>query len=254
MDSFGRAHWVDILGEQLHLGDGAVLKHPHGTPSCMFEVGNGREIYVVSDRGLLSMDGLSLERKTISFWGFDGSLELDDFRANDAAYFEDLGYGLVGFMHRTDPGSHPGFILKFCLSGSVEVFAEDIFIPNGFVRLDAGHILIADSKCSRISKFEISTGRVTDWYWGDNKSAGGVPDGGVKVGDMVFFAMWGGSCVRIFSKLGQHLHDLAVPCIFPTNVKADLEGKNLWITSALQGDTGAPATPYCGHTLRLRWD
>ena len=40
---------------------------PHGTPSCMFEVGNGREIYVVSDRGLLSMDGLSLERKTISF-------------------------------------------------------------------------------------------------------------------------------------------------------------------------------------------
>ena len=25
VDSFGRAHWVDILGEQLHLGDGAVL-------------------------------------------------------------------------------------------------------------------------------------------------------------------------------------------------------------------------------------
>ena len=73
-----------------------------------------------------------------------------------------------------------------------------------------------------------------------------MPDGGVKVGDMVFFAMWGGSCVRIFSKLGQHLHDLAVPFIFPTNVKADLEGKNLWITSALQA-IRARLLPYCGH-------
>ena len=157
-------------------------------------------------------------------------------RTNDGCRLRRGGY-LIGTMHRVAPADNPGAVYFVGPDGGVSELDVTIHIPNTFVELDDGAVLVSDSSLGVIYRYRFSRSteliEKTAWY---EVEEGMAPDGGCRLPNgNIAIAMWDAGCIRVFDQLGQVICDLAVAAKRPTNCKFDVRNQVLWITSAMEG-------------------
>jgi len=246
----GVANWVDIDRQEVFYSGGDRVVVFESTPSAIIaHRPEGLEVVTTDGLVLLSTES----GKIIQARSWQGlQHDIGSFRTNDAVSFLSGTGGLVGFMHVDTPQTVPGFVYKFDAEGNCDLLCEDIFIPNGFVPLNVNEYLVCDSAVGQIRNLDIRTSQAPfekNPIW--TTVSDGAPDGGCRVGDLVFFAIWGGACVKVFSKHGDSLGQLPLPVTYPTNIKKVAFKDEFYVTSAWEASEGQVKRELDGKTLRV---
>ncbi len=137
------------------------------------------------------------------YWTFDSVLQPSTHRSNDGCHLQRGGY-LIGAMHRVAPDSNRGAIYHIDDEGIPTELDAAIHIPNSFVEIDDGSVLVSDSKLGIIYRYCISNlpevvGK-TIWYAAED---GIAPDGGCRLPNgNIAIAMWDAACIREFDQFG----------------------------------------------------
>ncbi len=245
----GRPIWLDIDGQKV-FWDQNELHLAEDIPSVIFEA-HEDNLLIGTHRGI--------KRLTKS-----GALELccelqghnpDQFRLNDGCKRGDESY-LVGAMSQTEHARYAGSIYRFNLSGTVTKFDWPCHIPNSFIELPDGRILISDSFKQTVFSVRIDGEKLTASVW--HKATGHqTPDGGCLLPDgRVAIAMWNGACIRLFEQDGTVVQNLPVPALRPTNCKYDPQSKKHVVTTARieMTDEMLHKLPVSGQLLAIKWN
>lgn len=228
----GNVGWVDIISNQIFLAnDFSIDVFPtKNKPSVIYDIFEN-EIIFGSDVGLTLLNRLT--EVEIILENSSHMHNAIDFRSNDGGRCAQ--HQLLGFMHRKEPETKPGFIYR--VSGDTWSLLDDtIHIPNTFVEIDPSKILISDSLTGKIWLLELdSNGALLNKKIWAELEVGKEPDGGCRIADFVLIAIWDGAAIAVFTKDGELIEKLTLPVIRPTNCKYDAQKGQLWVTSASEG-------------------
>jgi sugar lactone lactonase YvrE len=172
-----------------------------------------------------------------------------NFRANDGVTLSN-GKIIFGTMNEI-PHKSSGDIFVQRNNGLEVIQGLEFFIPNTFIELNDA-ILISDSLTQKTYKIHLDfENPIGINLWKDFSDSQSTPDGGFldKKGKC-YIAMWGGACIDVFDKVGNHLRRIEVPVLQPTNC-ALVDERYLYITSAREGLTEDEllAYPMSGNVL-----
>lgn len=233
--SDGLVAWVDIASNEIYTYCDRELRS-YGLPvqaTVILDRLNGSFV-LGSAAGLGRFDYSSGEYSSLQDHG--AAFRSSTHRTNDGCRLRRGGY-LIGTMHRVAPAENPGAVYFVEPGGGVRELDATIHIPNSFVELDDGSVLVSDSSLGAIYRYRFSgsteLAEKTTWYQAEQ---GAAPDGGCLLLDgTVAIAMWDAACIRMFNQSGQAVRDLTVAAKRPTNCKYDARNHDLWVTSAIQG-------------------
>jgi len=227
--------WVDIASNEIFTyRDGELRSHVLPIKATVILDRLNDSILLGSGTGLGGFD-LSSEEYS-SCQSFGSVFRSDTHRTNDGCRLRQGGY-LIGTMHRVAPSENLGAIYFIEPNGRASELDTTIYIPNSFVELDDGSVLISDSRLGVIYRYYFSASAElverTVWY---NAEQGIAPDGGCSLPDgNIAIAMWDAGCIRVFDQSGTVVRDIPVAAKRPTNCKYDFRSQGLWVTSALEG-------------------
>lgn len=234
--------WLDIHADEFLLMQAGILsRHKLTAKLAVIFERRGNQLRMGCDSGLFSFDLRSNDSHLRDWDTLHNNLE--QFRTNDGV--QTLSLGLVGFTYREEPERYAGSACR--MDGTrPHLFDEAIHIPNGFVPLDAYSILICDSLEARgyLYRLHNSGDLVSKEVW-QQFETGLAPDGGCRIEDSVYFALWDGYAIARLNLQGKELGRLDLLCRRPTNCKYDSARTRLLITSASEdlvrdGLQGAP--------------
>ena len=160
-------------------------------------------------------------------------------RCNDGSYGPD-GKFYFGTMEKQPTGS-TGSIYSLDRYGNLENLNIPIGIPNSFIWLNDGSLLISDSHQKKTFKVTLTAEGVLDWdcrkVWLDLTGTKMTPDGGALDGEgNIWIAMWGGGVLHKYSITGTLIDRLLVPAKQPTSCAFGGENKTLMlVTTAAEG-------------------
>ena len=229
----GDAAWVDINSNSIFISDcSEFLKYKTtSTPTVVFGF-DQQYIHFGSDSGLVSLCRETGKEQELTARTPNVTSE---YRSNDGGWCG--GYQLLGFMHRSKPNVHAGYVYRLS-DGSWDLLDDSIYIPNTFVEIEPSKVLISDSLKGEIWLYELDTnGAVANKKLWAQTESGIAPDGGCLVGEYVLISLWDGAGIGVFTKAGELKQTLQLPVLRPTNCKYDLERSALWVTSASDGLT-----------------
>lgn len=244
--------WVDIDKDTLFHYDGsAVRTHALSHKVTVLLDRTGDRLVVASDAGIGEVSLADGRYHPI----FDCAKQFrsKSHRTNDGCRLRNGDY-LVGIMHRQTPESCSGAVFRITATGQVTSLTEDIRIPNTFIELPDGSVLVSDSAAGIVYKWRMESPGSFDtsvWYQAEE---GAVPDGGCLLPDgYIAIAMWDASCIRLFDEAGHCIQSLNVGTPRPTNCKYSPVSRELWVTSASVGLEGwsADSSPLPGQTFSL---
>lgn len=247
----GSAAWVDINKRNIFWTESGVLMvlPTESKPSVIYDM-TDTEIEFGSDLGICVINKKS-GHETVKI-ARPSAIETP-WRGNDGCKIGDTYY--LGFMHDLEPDSNPGFVYQFA-GGKWTLISKQIHIPNTFVDLLDGRLLISDSYCQEVYVFDTSVTHnerhlPEKILW--SRFVNGAPDGGCRVGSSIAIASWDASAIEIFAPDGTHVRTLDLPVSRPTNCKFDADRGKLWVTSATVGLEPAMIEkfPMSGGTLVL---
>jgi sugar lactone lactonase YvrE len=211
------------------------------------------KVVLASESGVCSFD-LKTEEWIIqtSSLSFERNI---DFRANDGC---DLGNEsfLFGTMEKENTGRKGSlFLVK---DKTVTNIYNDISIPNSFIEMPDGKVLISDSFTKKIFEFEFNYLKrtvVSKRVWLDLSNKDFTPDGGcLDSQGNIYIAMWGGACIHQYNSEAKLINSYPIPVLNPTNCKLSNNEKYLYVTSAKEGMSKQELNEYSlsGSLLRLR--
>ena len=240
----GKISWLDIEARQVFHNQ-RTYPLPYDIPSVIFEADES-SLLLGTHRGIARLSNSGSLTHLVSLPGHDP----EKFRLNDGCKLSDGSY-LVGSMARREAGNLAGSIYRFTLSGEVTRYKWACHIPNSFVELEDGSVLISDSLKRVVFQVNFQQNDIQSkpWYHCQGPE---TPDGGcVLPNGQVALAMWGGACVRLFRPNGTPIEDLPVPVFQPTNCKYESLSKALVISSASVelSDELMHRYPLSGHVL-----
>lgn len=251
--SKGLIAWLDIDRDELFIQTDREYTS-YGLPVKGTAVVDlvGEELRIISSRGLGSFSLTTRRYSTICNWPMDicGTTH----RTNDGCVLANGAY-LFGTMDSTASDGETGALYLMDADGSFRELHRGIAIPNLFVELKDGSVLIADSARGKIFRGELdfSSGSITLDFW--SQVAGDIaPDGGCLLPDgRIAIAMWDGACIQVFDSTGKLSCELPVPARRPTNVKYKADTDMLVVTSASEGLEAADIEryPLSGMTFTL---
>lgn len=229
--------WVDIAINRLYLSDGVKCREVDLAVKATVALScKDQELLVASGDGLgLVSLNKGTYRERVSF---ADNIDPEIYRTNDGCTLSD-GRCLIGTMHRYAPEANAGAVFVIDNNDVMTLAFEDIYIPNSFVELRNGDVLISDSQTGTIYRCTIGASgescRREPWY---QTRPGIAPDGGCLLGGShIAIAMWDGACIMLFEETGMPIAEIAVPAKRPTNVKYRAREASMWVTSASEGLT-----------------
>jgi sugar lactone lactonase YvrE len=168
------------------------------------------------------------------------------FRTNDGCMIDDETF-IFGTMKKYNANTHKGHIYIASLNNFLVI--DRLHIPNTFIQLPDGDILISDSYKKTIWKYKfIKKNFVSKNIFKKFKKE--IPDGGCLIDNQFLcIAMYNSSAVYILSLAGDFLKKIKVPMLHPTNCKYDKSSKKLWITSA---QSAADKSEMSGKTISVK--
>jgi sugar lactone lactonase YvrE len=200
-----------------------------------------------SDAGICCLDIDSGKDWLLNYGNFNHSYQ--KYRSNDGGFCNN--HQLLSFMHRTDPMGNLGSIYRLT-DESFVLLDDSLHIPNSFIEIEPSKILISDSLKSQIWLYHLDDlGNISEKTLWAQLESGISPDGGCKVGNFVFVALWDGASIAVFDTDGAWVENLLLPVNRPTNCKFDKARSQLWVTSATEGLSKEQMSlyPLSGHTL-----
>ena len=244
--------WLDIATDRLYLFEKLCVRAIDLPVKATVILGHIDEVLVVASAeglGYVSVATGVYER----YNDREAGLCASSFRTNDGCRLASGSY-LVGTMHVSLPAESPGTVMLLN-GGVVQCVIDKIYIPNLFVELQDGAILIADSLQGTIYRcsFDQAGKRLALTLWYQSESAVS-PDGGCLLPEgRVAVAMWNGACVRIFNPDGSLFREVPVAARRPTNVKYDGSQDRVLVTSAYEGlgDAQLRRYPLSGATFSI---
>lgn len=231
--SDNRSCWVDINDKKLAIyeDEKLTLIKLEFIPSLVIKQ-HKNEITLCADSGIYKYklkENLFCNTISIVPWN------ISQFRTNDGGFCRN--YFIFGTMHRINPKKNKGSIY-YLKDNNFHYLDINLHIPNTFIELDPGKILISDSLKGEIWQYSFdSEMKLTEkklWY---QLQAGYAPDGGCVIGDKIYIAIWDASKVMVFSTKGKIIEEILLPVKRPTNCKYNKKFNKLWITSAREGMT-----------------
>ncbi len=245
--------WVDIPAATLwwRPRGGTPLAHVlDARPSVILEVRDDG-ILVGDEEGVavVDPDGRVTRLATFAERGADE-------RANDGVLLGD-GTILLGTMSTVDPGAHPGRLHRLAAGASdLEPVGPPLGIPNAFIPLDDGTVLVADSHVPALWRVDPADGTASPHPVDARLRPGAAPDGGCRTGDAALLALWDGWGIAVLDLPAGRvatIHDLPVPR--PTNCAVDPVTGRLVVTTASEGLDAAQLAdaPLSGHVLSIAW-
>lgn len=238
--------WVDIESRTV-FWDERQYDLRDCVPSVIFKEISGT-LLLGTDQGIQILHKSGRLEMAVQLEGHDPA----EFRLNDGCALGDQEF-LVGAMSKKEPEQKLGAIYKFDLSGRSEKLDWDCYIPNGFVNLGSGNVLICDSKKHEIYKLNLSDEKhlVDVWY---STAGPETPDGGCILSDgQIAFAMWDGGKIQLFDINGNPTKSISVPAKRPTNCKFCVKRNRLLVTTATFGldKNELEQYPLSGHLIAL---
>lgn len=229
----GIVAWVDIDSNTLLARrNGEERKYNTDHTATVVLAREGSNLLLGTEIGIESFDLRTGEANTQD--AFPGNFDSTVYRSNDGCCLPDGGV-LLGFMRRKWPSDGTGGIFFFRANGPAELLNLDIAIPNSFIPMQDGTVLVSDSlkrTVYRIS-FDETGGGFSHEVWGDFENIRGEPDGGCLLPDgSVLLAMWADSSICRFWSDGVLLNRIQLPVIHPTNCKLGPTGRSVIVTSA----------------------
>ncbi len=180
-----------------------------------------------------------------------------DMRANDGVLLAD-GTVLLGTMSCTDPAARPGRIHRFAPGAPVgHPVGPSIHIPNTFLPLEGGGVLVADSLPGQLLLLDAATGATTPHPATVLVPDGTAPDGGCLRAGEVLVALWDGWSLLGFDPVtGRRTRSVPLPVPRPTNVRPLPGCDELVVTTASEGLTPAQLqdAPLSGQVLLVPAD
>ena len=229
----GSAAWVDINKRNIFWTESGVLMvlATESRPSVIYDM-TETEIEFGSDLGICVINKKS-GYETLKITR-PSAIEAP-WRGNDGCKIGDTYY--LGFMHDLEPETNPGYVYQYA-GGEWKLIDSQIHIPNTFVNLPDGRLLIRDSFSREIYSFDTSFTEDDSHTPGKNlwsRLVDGAPDGGCRVGSLIAIASWDACAIEIFAPDGTHDSTITLPVRRPTNCKFDSVRGKLWVTSAVVG-------------------
>ncbi len=221
----GEIYWVDIESQRV-FWEGDAFDLPEDIPSVILD--KTEDVLLIgTHRGI---GGLASNGEFTLHFTLPGH-DLDLFRLNDGCKLSDGSY-LVGSMSRSNPAPMAGVIYHFDGAGVCQPWNWPCHIPNSFIELPDGSVLISDSLKQTVFKLDRSAPSSTPEIW-YRTADGTAPDGGCLLPNgHIAIAIWNGCCIRVLDKNGQPVKDITVPFRKPTNCKFDVKTGKLLVTSA----------------------
>lgn len=239
-----RVTWVDIARNLLYVRDqDGSRSFTLPVTATLVLASNESRALVASISGIGSVNIHTGGYQEVIRFGLE--VRPNTHRTNDGCILSDGRY-LVGTMHKTDPGRNYGSVLLVNSDGSFSQLCSDIHIPNTFVEMANGDVLVTDSLTGAIFRYKFredpkSCGRSL-WH---QARTGISPDGGCRLSkNRIAIAMWDGASIGFFENDGVKIAEIGVPAKRPTNTKYCKERKALWVTSAIDGLTQADIERY----------
>lgn len=240
--------WVDIEARKVIWAE-RVYDLPKHIPSVIFEA-HATHLMLGTHLGICHLLRDGRVEMLFALSDFDSA----DFRLNDGCKLSD-GSFLVGSMSRTSIDDRPGHIYRFTRGGQNFRYDWPCHIPNSFIELDDGRVLVSDSHRQTI--YALSPGdedlAVAPWY---HAAGAATPDGGCRLPNgQICLAMWDGFALCLFDQAGQLIDEIALPVARPTNCFYDAADGGFYVTSARQGlDAQAlQAQPQSGACFFVPW-
>ena len=239
--------WIDIEKKKLAIyqNDQLKLVKLKFIPSIILKQDRNK-ITLCADSGIYQYEiKKNLFQNITSYVPWD----IKKYRTNDGGFCREKF--IIGTMHKTNPEKYKG-TLYYLNNNVFHNLNIDIHIPNTFIELDLGEILISDSFTGEIWKYsfdkEMNLIKKNLWHKFELDIA---PDGGCIIKDKIYIALWGASKIIIFSKQGKIIDELLLPVKRPTNCKYDNKSNRLWVTSASVGMSKLELKQYpdSGNTL-----
>ena len=245
--SYGPA-WVDIEGRKVIWG-GKIFALADYIPSVIFEA-NETHLLVGTHIGICRLFRDGRIELFCDLTNFDS----DNFRLNDGCKLSD-GSFLVGSMSRMQPEQEAGRVYRFFADGSNFYYDWPCHIPNSFIELDNGRVLITDSYYQIIYTVAFDGTQIDAKIWHQAEGLA-TPDGGCRLPDgKIALAMWDGACLRLFDQDATPCGDIAVPVVRPTNCLYISQNSGFYVTSARQGldDKSLKSYPESGQCIFVSW-
>jgi D-xylonolactonase len=252
-DESGRLLWVDIVGQHVHIYDPAKREHfqletklpvsfvfPYSTDELIVGLADGVYRLTVGDNRYIPVATLNLP---------------ESHRLNDGK-FDPSGRLWVGTINTSEEPSETAALYRLEPDGLAEV-------ESGFVNAN-GKAWSPD--CAIM--YHADTARGIIWQYDyDNETAGlsnkkvffnlegDSPDGlAVDEAGNIFAAIYGGSCVKVFSRRGERVETIDLPVPNVTSCAFGGEDlRTLYITTAYDGmdEAALEAAPFSGHILSI---
>lgn len=240
--------WVDINNDKIFTFSNNILRNfkTKTKPSIIFDINENNIVYG-SDKGIINFDHSTTHEKAINLTSNNHALE--NYRSNDGGYC--LGTKFLSFMHRSNPNDYPGYVYKVS-NGKWHLIDDSLHIPNTFIEIESGKLIVSDSLKREIWLFEFTkNGLLENKTLWKKYNKGCAPDGGCMVNDLILITMWDDASISVLEKSGKVLQNLKMPVIRPTNCKFDSKNSRLWVTSAYDGLDKSDLTKYplSGETL-----
>lgn len=242
------AAWVDINSKKIFVYNHKNLRSFDCTyqPSVIYNIDENKMI-IGSDVGIITFDlKTKKEELIIDLSEFH---KFEKFRSNDGGSCGD--YKLLGFMDRESPETNSGFIYLID-NTNIKLIDDEIYIPNTFIEIEPHKLLISDSLTSKIWLYEIAlSGELVNKKLWSSLDKNLSPDGGCRIGNYIFIALWDNASIGVFDLQGKLLTKLKLPVIRPTNCKFDKINNHLWVTSAFENLSNKEKSiyPQSGNTL-----
>lgn len=240
--------WVDINNNNIYTYSNGLLVNSKikSKPSIIFDINNAN-ILCGADSGLVNININDHTESIIS--SIFEKHEFNDYRSNDGGYCRGQKY--LSFMHRYHPDKYTGFIYKIS-NGNWHLIDDSIHIPNTFIEIEHGKLLISDSLKREVWLYEFDkNGNLVNKSLWKKFTDGSSPDGGCLIDDLILITLWDNSSIAVLDKTGKTLDLLELPVIRPTNCKFDSKNSRLWVTSASEGlsESDLKKFPLSGQTL-----
>jgi len=210
-------------------------------------------VYLVGESGMCTFHLITKKWNVVAPINYKN----DCYRGNDGGVLFTDKY-LFGTMQK-QPSFLAGSLYLTDGINAKEVF-KGIGIPNSFIKINDSEILISDSLCKKIYKFEfspISHELISQNLWLDLQSTNYTPDGGcIDEEGNVYIAMWDGACINKYNKDAILLDSFSLPAIRPTNCKLTNDMKFLFVTTATEGLSEELLNKYpaSGSVLKIKLD
>jgi len=223
--------WVDIKAKKIYLSHNNIIKTYDVTfiPTAIIDIDDSK-ISIVSNIGVVNF---YYRKQKIKITTDFSNICKSTFRSNDAGFYGK--HLLFGFMHKQQPLQYKGIIYSL-RNEELCIIDEDINIPNSFIEIEAGKVIISDSGGGLIwlYSFDKDGSFLKKDLW--HKMPNGIcPDGGCLINDLIFLSVWDDSSITVFNKQGTLIKKIKIPILRPTNCKFDKIKKQLWVTSASEG-------------------